>query len=167
MCGVDQQYWKKRYKGFWKAGNKREALFKDIIKNWGYTAVKFGFEALSEEYNPDSPDEKGKPDFYISINKHKIYFEVTGTDSKAVSENDPVWIRPDKVAYVKRHGITAFLVHILANQKLVRVINMKNIDESKITHPGIRGTKETYIAIDPSELIQIDEFKKLLDSGLF
>lgn len=136
------------------------------MESWGYTVFDFGFEALSNEYNPNSPEEKGKPDFYIMKDKRKIYFEITGTDSNNVTKNDTVWIRPDKVAYIKNHKIVAFLVHILSAIGLMRFIDMRYIDESKLLHPVIRGTKETYIEINPSILMGVDEFKGLLEKEL-
>ncbi len=165
--GPDKEFWKKRYKHTWKSGNKREQTFKNLMESWGYKVIDFGFEALSNEYNPNSPEEKGKPDFYIQKDGHKVYFEITGTDSKNVTNNDIVWIRPDKVAYVKKHEIVAFLVHILSALGLMRFIDMRYIDESKLVYPTIRGAKETYIEINPSMLIEVNEFKGLLDSELF
>jgi hypothetical protein len=57
---MDKEFWKRRYKGIWKAGNKREDLFQKTIESWGYTIKNFGFETLSEDYNPNSPEEKGQ-----------------------------------------------------------------------------------------------------------
>lgn len=163
---MDKEFWKKRYKGIWKSGNKREDLFQKTIESWGYTVKNFGFETLSEDYNPNSPEEKGKPDFYIEHKDKRIYFEVTGTDSPRTSEHDPIWLRPDKVEYVKKHHMIAFCVHILTAKNLIRFLDMNKINERNIIHPTIRGTKETYIEVPTSECIAIVKFEQILKEGL-
>lgn len=159
---MDKEYWKRRYQGTWKAGNKREELFQETLEDWGYTAKNFGFETLSEDYNPDSPAEKGKPDFYIEYDDKKIFFEVTGTDSARTSEHDPIWLRPDKVEYVTKHNLIAYCVHILTAKNLIRFLDMRKIDTKKIIHPIIRGTRETYIEVSPSECISLTKFEAMV-----
>lgn len=159
---MDREYWKKRYKDTWEAGNQRENMVKKILESWGFKVHTFGFEALSTEYNPESPDEKGKPDFYIEKNDERIFFEVTGTSVKNVTSEDMIWLRPDKVEFVNKHRLRAFCVHVLDYYRIVRFIDMANIMNKKIIHPIIRGTRETYYEIDPNEWGSQEELKEIL-----
>ena len=159
---MDKEYWKRRYQGTWKAGNKREELFQQTLEDWGYTAKNFGFETLSEDYNPESPEEKGKPDFYIDYFDKKIYFEVTGTDSPRTSEHDAIWLRPDKIEYAKKHNLITYCVHILSAKSLIRFLDMRGINTKNVIHPIIRGTRETYIEVLASECISLTKFEEML-----
>lgn len=159
---IDKEYWKKKYLHKWKEGNKRETIFKEFMKKQGYEVKEFGFETLSEAYNPDSPEEKGKPDFFIEENGQKVYFEVTGTSAPNIKPEDKIWLRPDKVDYVKRHKLRAYCVHILDSIPLIRFIDITNLTKYNVIHPTIRETKETYYEIDPSEYLTEDQFKEKL-----
>ena len=159
---MDKEFWKRRYQGIWKAGNKREELFQKNLEGWGYAAKSFGFETLSKDYNPEAPEEKGKPDFYIDYFDKKIYFEVTGTDSPKTSEDDPIWLRPDKVEYAEKHGLITYCVHILTAKNLIRFLDMARINTKNIIHPVIRGTRETYIEVQASECISLVKFEQML-----
>lgn len=143
------QFWKKRYQHSWKEGNKREQLVKSLLEEQGHKVYVNGFGAMSTEYKPENPEEAGIPDMYIEVNGEKIYFEVTGTDYHTEPKAD-IWVRPDKVKYAKKHGVTVYCVHVLSKINLVRLIKMNDIDSSKIIYPKIRGTVERYIAV-PAE----------------
>lgn len=167
MIDVDKEYWKKRYKDKWEVGNKREKIFKDLFEKWGYTVKKFGFEALSNEYNPKSPNEKGKPDFFVEINKKEVFFEVTGTDVLSVKPEADIWLRPDKVEYINNHNLRCFCVHILSSIDLIRFIDMNIINKENcpLIFPIIRGAKETYHSINSNVAKSKDEFKTILDEN--
>jgi len=159
---LDKEYWKKRYKDKWEEGNRREEIVKTLLESWGFEVVNFGFEALSTQYNPDSPDEKGKPDFFIEYDKNRIFFEVTGTSVGSVTPEAQIWLRPDKVEYVKKHEVKAYCIHVLDKYELIRFIDMHKIIGMKLIHPTIRGTRETYYEIDPSEWGSEEDLKKIL-----
>ena len=159
---MDKEYWKKRYQDKWKDGNHRERIIKTLLESWGYKVNAFGFEALSDDYNPDSPDEKGKPDFFIEINGSKLFFEVTGTNIKTVTPDKNIWLRPDKISFVKKHKLKAYCAHVLDHLDIIRFINMNELEDNTLIHPTIRGTKETYYEISPEKCISPDELKKLL-----
>ena len=159
----DPKYWKRKYKEIWPAGCEREKIFVDLFKSWGLVPIPFGFEALSTDYNPESPKEKGKPDFYVDFDDGRIYFEVTGTDSQYVKPYYDIWIRPDKIDYVERHNIIAYTCHILNNSyNLIRFIDMNNFGERRIVHRTIRGARETYLAIASSKTISVNSIKIIL-----
>lgn len=159
----DSEFWKRKYKDLWPAGTKREKKFVDLFKSWGLTPIPFGFEALSTDYNPKSPKEKGKPDFYIEIDNEKKYYEVTGSNVSSVRPQYDLWIRPDKVDYVLKHNIEGYACHILDNfYNLIRFIDLTSIEERRIVHPVIRGTRETYLAIAPSKTISISRMRIIL-----
>ncbi len=159
----DPEYWKRLYKHLWKNGNIREGMFVELAHNWGLVAVKFGFEAESSDYNPNSPDEKGKPDYYIDVGNERIYFEVTGTDVSSITPEMDLWVRPDKIDYVERHNINGYVCHILNNRyNKIRFINLNNIDYRVIVHPFIRGIRETYVAFSYKECISVSEMRSIL-----
>jgi len=159
---VNKEYWKERYKDKWKDGNRREKIAINLFKDFGIELIPFGFEALSEEYNKESPVEKGKPDFFADINGERIFFEVTGTDRPSVNINNDLWVRPDKAEYVKKHKLKAYCIHILDRLKVVRFIKMETVLDSPIINPVIRGTKETYHSIKADKSLSIEQFKKEL-----
>lgn len=158
-----KEFWKVRYKDKWKDGLRRENLIKELLEMWDYKVFDFGFETLSTEYNPNSPDEKGKPDFYVEKNNQKIFIEVTGTDSPRVLPSYSIWIRPDKIEYIKKHNLKAFCAHVLENYQLIRFIDMNEINDNKIITRTIRGTPERYFEISPNECLSVDEFNKILE----
>lgn len=159
----DPEYWKRKYKEIWPEGCEREKKFVELFEGWGLEPIPFGFEALSTDYNPSSPEERGKPDFYINFDKDKIYYEVTGTRVRSVTPYHELWIRPDKVDYVLNHNLEAYACHILDNTyNLIRFIDMNNFGEREIVYPRIRGVDETYLAIAPSRTISIGGMREIL-----
>ncbi len=90
----DSEFWKRRYQDVWPAGFEREKKFVKLFESWGLIPIAYGFEALSKDYNPKSPKEKGKPDFFIERDNDRIYYEVTGTNVRSVSPKSELWIRP-------------------------------------------------------------------------
>jgi hypothetical protein len=160
---MDKEFWKKRYQDKWGDGNLRETMFMELMASLGFEVKKFGFETLSEKYNPKSPDERGKPDFYIEKNGEKIFFEVTGTNVASVTPEKKIWIRPDKIAYIKKYRLRTYCVHILDRLKLIRFVDMTKVSDKNIVHPVIRGTEETYYEVDPMLCLSLEQFKTELE----
>jgi len=159
---VNKEFWKERYKDKWEDGNRREKMAVDLFEKFGIKLEPYGFEALSKEYNKNSPEERGKPDFYADIHGEKIYFEVTGTDSPKTKEKDDLWVRPDKAEYVKKHKIKAYCVHILDKLGIIRFVKMDIVSESPIKEIPIRGTIETFHTIKADKALSISQFKEEL-----
>ncbi len=133
----------------------------------GIKVIPFGFETESVEYNPESPKEKGKPDYVIELNS-VIYFEVTGTNVEWVTDEKNLWVRPDKVEYVENHNINGYVCHILNNRyNKIRFIDANNIPDKNriiyryITKNGIRS-REKFIEIYPYESISLNEMRNIL-----
>ncbi len=128
-------------------------------------AEAFGFQALSEEYTPESPEEKGDPD--LKIASVEIYIEVTGPD-KAIGIKDDLWIRWDKFIYAENHPEKEIWVaHILESSgDLIRFLKLgPGVKEKyKVTTPIIRGTKETFRSIpaNDKDLFTLDKFCLLI-----
>lgn len=158
----DKEFWKKKYKDVWEEGNYREGLVKSFLESLGFQVNIFGFETLSKEYNPNFPREKGKPNFYIVKDGIKIFFEVTGTSVKTVSANSKIWIRPDKIKYVKKYGYQGYCVHILTHLDLMRFIPMENINDQNIIEPNIRGSIETFYEVSPDMCLSKEEFIQII-----
>lgn len=159
----DPEYWKRLYKHLWKSGSIRESMFVELMHNWGLAPVKFGFEKESLDYNPNAPIEKGIPDYYIVVHGERIYFEVTGTNVARVSPSNPLWVRPDKIDYVKRHRINGYVCHILNNQyNRIRFINLNEIKQKRIIYKYIRGVRETYVEIPSDQAISEDQMREIL-----
>lgn len=121
---------KDKYKDHWEVANKREQAFYSPLSTFGYDLEPYGFYAESDEYAPGSPKESGIPDYHVKdTNK---YIEVTGTD-KDVNPLSPVWVRPDKVEYAKRHpDQTVILVHCLDQYFFTRWIYMLEVGKFPI-----------------------------------
>lgn len=150
---------KKAYSDTWNTGNERENVLKKLLESYGFTVTINGPEAMSTEYIEGKSHEPGIPDFYTEINGQKIYFEVTGTHF--ISEYAPIWVRPDKINYAKKHGIECYLVHIISAKRLIRFIDMTKID-GKIVHPTTRRGQETFVEFNPNQMTPMLQFMDTL-----
>lgn len=148
----------------WEAGNAREQKIKDLFSGWGFDVYNYGFEALSNKFTSKHPIEKGKPDFLININGNYVFFEVTGTNKKSILEKHDIWIRPDKVNYVKKYDIDCYCVHILDHLDLIRFVDMRliNRDNTPVIFPRIRGNRERYFGVSSDRAISINVFKDFI-----
>jgi len=122
--------YKDKYKNHWLVSNEREKAVKRLLSQFGYELESYGFMAESTAYSSYKPKESGIPDYRIKgTNK---YVEVTGTDVP-VSPVSPIWVRPDKVQYAKRHpDQTVILVHVLDHFHIYRWIYMLDCEQYPI-----------------------------------
>jgi len=153
--------WKDKYSDTWETGNERENVLKKLLESYGFKPIVHGFGAMSTEYIAEKSKEPGKPDFYIEVNGEKVYFEVTGTHF--ISEYAPIWVRPDKINYAKKHNIKCYLVHIISAKRLVRFIDMAKID-GYIIHPTTRRGNETFVEFNPSQMTPMIPFMESLNT---
>jgi hypothetical protein len=143
--------WKDLYKDKWEEGNSREKMVAEFLEDLGYQVYASGFEALSNEYNPKQPKNKGVPDLYIMKEDRKVFFEVTGTNN--MNPMDNIWIRPDKIEYAKSRKLAVYFVHIISSIPLMRFIYVGSIKTGNVVKPVIRGQVETYVSIPPDDFM--------------
>jgi len=153
--------WKDKYKDSWEVSTKREKRAKSLIENFGYKLITIGFLAESQEYSKEHPKEKGIPDYWIE--NTNIYIEVTGTNSKNVKEQYPIWVRPDKVEYALNHtDKECWLVHIIDALDLIRMIKL---DRCQYAPVQTKLGDEKYHIVPADQMINPDTFKERIKDG--
>ncbi|MHA1381319.1 MAG: hypothetical protein ACTSRG_23370 [Candidatus Helarchaeota archaeon] len=170
----DPDYWKKRYSPLWGKSSSREKTIKKIIEDeTGATLVDSGLGAGSKNFFPGPAVEHGyhKGDADYDIPDKKIRIEVTGPLVKNITQDQPLWIRPDKIENARKHlpDEETWVVHHLMRDNTIRVVNLdddffKRLDRGdfELIHPYIRGTEETYYLILASDPC-VREFDVLID----
>ncbi len=162
----DKEYWKKAYKDIWPVSTEREKTVRTILESAEFIVTPFGFEAESDNYNAESPDEKGKPDYKVEIDSDAhILLEITGTNIASVTEQSAIWIRPDKFAWADKHSVEeCWFAHVLDKKGIIRFGRLTNGKQFPIIHPMIRGKVETYHEIDVTkmELLSLKQFIEYL-----
>ncbi|WP_373599823.1 hypothetical protein [Paraclostridium bifermentans] len=152
----------------WKKEKVRLEKVREYIKGLDDTnsidIKTIGFGADSEVIIEKHPDESGSPDLGI-INKLTkdifMYVEVSGTERKLGQD---YWIRPDKLAYSKRHldkDIWIILHYQLPNEEYV-IIKPDNEKTYKYEEVKMKnGATEYYVKFNngDEEIKSIDEFK--------
>lgn len=170
---TDTDYWKRRYRGLsWETASDKEKKVAASIKDLtGKDVVPVGLGACSSEYLAGAAQshghELGGADLHVVGTN--LYIEVTGPQQETVTERDPLWLRPDKIANAKAHPEReTWVVHWLQRSGLLRVIRLDQdffglVSEGvlKILTISIRGTRETYLEI-PAEASCVRHFGELL-----
>jgi hypothetical protein len=157
---ADPDYWKNQYKGnSWEIASRRAAEIISLIKRTTKkNVVPVGLGEGSTEFLPGNAKnyghEKGEADLHVSDTN--IYIEITGPQTKSVTADAALWIRPDKIENAHSHypKHETWVVHYLERDGTKRVIRLnKNffrlVDnaEFQTVTPNIRGAQETYIEI--------------------
>lgn len=157
----DVDYWKRRYKESWAQSSERETeIAARLSQATGKTITPVGLGAGSTEFLTGSASQRGytKGDADLNIAGTNIYLEITGPLVSSVAEDEPLWIRPDKVQNARSNvAHETWVVHHLPKNGLIRVIPLdgefcKALDagEFPIVTPRIRGVQERYHSIDAS-----------------
>lgn len=140
-------FFKDKYKTFWQAARNKEISVKQFLQERCNCQISMlGYGAGTDKYLVGSPPEQGIPD--LKVDDTNIRVEVTGTNCEKVKVNDPLWIRPDKRSYAKRHPeLDVWVVHVMPNY----FIRCVHLDEECISSGEwacrrvvIRGTEEVY-----------------------
>ena len=160
---TNTDYWKEAYKDFWKKSGNREEKIKSLIEDQAGVKVQLsGLGTGSTEYLSGSAEsngfQKGSPDLWVEGTN--IYLEVTGPLTENVSSKESLWIRPDKIDNAKENypQKRTLILHCLDKENLIRVIILDkkffeeyNSGKYSIVTPFIRGKKEQYVSIPPSD----------------
>ncbi len=163
---MDKEYWKKLYQGKWEDGKRRAEKIINLIETWGFSVEGFGFLPDSTEYQKESPDEKGKPDWKIIIMQDRfILLETTGT-VRSRGKND-VWLRNDKFEFAENHPEEeCWAGHIIEESNIIRFMKIENKEKYSFEEREIRGAIERFRIIPENSLLLIspEQFKKYLQS---
>ena len=156
-------YIKDRRKGIFA---RREQRFRKWCENLNIPIKPFGKLVENITYDDYLPGEHGVPDYQIKLGK-PILIEVTGTGSKNINPNSPIWVRPDKLEYAKRHkDQECWLCHILdgIDPPIMRFMMISNIDMSdyETNEVRFRGNVEHYKVIPAPLFIYEDDFLNYL-----
>lgn len=154
----DADYWKRLYQQSWEKADQRErAIIERIGKEAGKTVTLVGLGAGSSEFLSGTAAsqgyEKGGAD--LQVLKTNVYLEVTGPQTRSITADKPLWVRPDKIENAKEHADhDTWLIHWLERDGTLRVIHFDSkffqLYERRtfpIVRPNIRGTIETYVEI--------------------
>lgn len=160
---INKNFWKNAYKNTWNKSSKREMEVENLIyKESGMKVIPYGLGAETNSFIDGNAEDNGfkKGDADLNIKGTNIFLEVTGPLSDFVKGNEPLWFRPDKIKNAKTniHIHDTFLVHNCPSENLWRIIHIDNdfikrfdAGEFPIVTPTIRGNKETYIEISPTD----------------
>jgi len=155
---------KEKYKNLWGVSKKREIKVRTLLEMWCLSVVKFGFEAESDKFNPNYAEEQGIPDYIITNIDPNITIEVTGTNSKHVSEKNAIWVRPDKVKYAENHPeVECWLAHVIDSINLIRFIRLKTCAFAPIQD---KLKDEKYHIVPADKMLSVLEFKKIIFSRI-
>lgn len=159
---MDENYWKDAYKDTWDESSKREKrLMSYLEKITGVKCTESGLGAGSSAYISGSASRNGyqKGDADFAVEGTNVYIEVTGPLVKSVQPTEPLWFRPDKLNNaIKNSSHDVFLAHHCMSVDLWRVIHVDQefkrrfrAYEFNVVSPMIRGRKERYVQIEPSD----------------
>jgi hypothetical protein len=156
-----------------KSGYDREKIFYDLMLKSGFvldvneTALMKENIGYENRRIPESCREKF--DFSLELNKCRVYFEVSGTDSSNVNKSSDLYIRIDKLDFLSKHEGICYFVHILNNDKesLIRVIKLNDLDKSDYFVK--QNYMYTFYAVhyNNSKVMSFDEFLVKLKSEFF
>lgn len=158
---MDTDFYKRMYADSWAQSSEKEIrVAKMIAEGTLKTVNACGFGAGSDAFISGSAEshgfEKNEPD--LAIVGTNIFLEVTGPLTPHVEADAPLWIRPGKIDYAeqKRPEKDIWLVHHIVKADLFRVIHFNEAfytalddDEFSVIRPFIRGSKMTFIEIEP------------------
>lgn len=119
-----------------KSGFVREKMFSDLMLKSGFvldknkTVLAGKYIDFENSYVPENCKEKF--DFSLKLNNRRIYFEVSGTDVSKVGKYSDLYIKIDKLDFLRKFKGICYFIHILNNDKepLIRVIKLNDLDES-------------------------------------
>ena len=123
-------------KGRYKSGLVREEMFRDLMLKSGFvldknkTVLSGKYIPFEESVTPETCKEKF--DCSLKLNGCRIYFEVSGTDVSKVDKYSDLYIKIDKLDFLRSLKGICYFIHILNNDKepLIRVIKLNDLDES-------------------------------------
>lgn len=164
---ADREFWKRIYRNKFPHGQRRARAIAELIRSWGFSFEEFGFLADSVEYDPSSPDEKGKPDWkiWIAPNRKFILLETTGTEYSRAPHD--LWIRNDKFEFAERHpDFECWAGHIVESKKLIRFIKLENKEKYPLQYRAIEGNQEKFRIIPEniSEVLSEEQFRIYINS---
>ena len=107
--------WRRLYKREWKPAKERVEYVKQKVESWHpKLRVEIGFMADSTQQilaGMSEGHEMGEPDLKVLFKKkHIANIEVTG--SWINIRDGTLWVRPDKIKWVKEHLIVATFMEI-------------------------------------------------------
>lgn len=159
-------------KGRYESGLARERIFYALMLKLGFildvnkTALKGEYPGFGKGLVPESCKEKF--DFSLKLNNCRIYFEVSGTDSLKVNEFSDLFIRDDKISFLREHEGICYFVHVLNNKKvekpLIRIIKMNDLKKSDYCVRSGERWVFYAIAYNNSNVLSFDEFLMKLKS---
>ena len=141
------------YKDHWeKAANDCKYVKVTLEKKFPGTRIEAGHGALSKDYDFNE-HEKGSPDLFVYDKDNVLVcsIEVTGSDRLNMRPGMMVWIRPDKVEYMKKYAdespVFAFFVYRNCECTLsLSLIEKHNIGPITV-YPRGPGYPETFIQV--------------------
>lgn len=171
----DVNYWKDAYADTWRDSSSREDAVKKMIeKETGKKVEEIGLGAGSEEYLAGSAasqgHERGGSD--LGVVGTNINVEVTGPLVDYIKEEEPLWVRPDKIDSARSHHPErdTWVVHCLGMTGKIRVIRLddeffERLDagDFPIVNPRIRGRVETYREIQANHAC-VRDLKDMFDT---
>jgi hypothetical protein len=140
------------YKDHWlKAANDCKYVKATLEKHFPDIDIRPGHGALSSEYE-SGEHERGSADLFLfKDDKCFLAIEVTGSDRINICNSDMIWLRPDKIEYMKQKkgefAVVAWLIYRNA-ECILDLATIEKHQQGKHTHyPRGRGYPETYVHI--------------------
>ncbi len=149
------------YKEHWeKAANDCKYVKATLEHEFPGIDIFPGHGALSSDYEYGK-HERGSADLYVFKDDIRICaIEVTGSDRMNINDNNMIWLRPDKIEYMrnKRKEYPVFAWLIYKNAECI--LNLPLIDEHQkgdhVHYPRGQGYPETYTHIPFKEALPTD-----------
>jgi len=159
--------WRRLYKREWKPAKERVEYVKQKVESWHpKLRVKIGFMADStQQILAGMPEghEMGEPDLKVLLKKkHIANIEVTG--SWINIRDGTLWVRPDKIKWVKEHLIPKTWIWFVYKDKEF-VMTAVDVDQYPIEEINIKGVIERYHTIPQVGTLPIDSLKEFLLSS--
>ena len=149
------------YSGLWeKAANDCKQLAKILEHIFPDLTIKPGYGAFSSEKLDDydfKKHERGAADLFLYDATDKIIcaIEVTGSDRINMYSGRNIWIRPDKVTYMRKMKAEFPVFGFFVYRNCQRVLNLPIIEKYEsdriVSNPRGPEFAETYIEIPYSD----------------
>ena len=156
--------WRKLYGTEWKHGAERVEIVKKKIESWDCgLVVKLGFMADSTQQvlvGMPNGHEKGEPDLSVwHRKKHIANIEVTGSWKNIKGYG--LFLRPDKVAWAKKHPVPKTWAWFVYNDKEF-VKDCISAGQCPIVEKNFKGRIEHYHEIPQVDTISPEMLRELL-----
>lgn len=141
------------YKNHWKkAALDCKYVKATLEKKFPGIRIEAGHGALSEDYDFNE-HEKGSPDLFVYDKDNVLVcsIEITGSDRLNMRPGMMVWIRPDKVEYMKKYADESPVFTFFIYRNCECVLSLPLIEKhnlgTKTVYPCGPGYPETFIQV--------------------